>query len=44
LMDLKRTGTAVGAIPANADRLLLPIPQSEIDTNTLIEQNPGYMN
>jgi tetratricopeptide (TPR) repeat protein len=44
LMDLKRTGSAIGTIPANADRLLLPIPQTEMDTNSLIEQNPGYTN
>ena len=40
--DLKRTGTAVGAIPSNDGTLVLPIPQDEMDTNSLMVQNPGY--
>lgn len=40
--DLKRTGTNVGTIPYNADNLVLPIPQAEIDANNKITQNPGY--
>ena len=26
----------------NKDRLLFPIPQTEIDANPLMKQNPGY--
>ena len=27
---------------ATMNRLLLPIPQTEMDSNDLMEQNPGY--
>jgi len=40
--DLKRTGSMVGTIPANDNSLVLPIPQGEMDTNSLMVQNPGY--
>lgn len=41
--DHKRTGTAVGSLPANADVLVFPIPQRELDVNpNLFPQNPGY--
>ena len=40
--DLKRTGSPVGALPANDNTLVLPIPQGEMDTNSLMVQNPGY--
>lgn len=40
--DLKRTGTAVGTLPANDGLLLFPIPQVELDTNTEVEQNDAY--
>ena len=51
--DLKRTGKAVETMNAwfaandknvtiDSDNLLLPIPQSQIDTDPAIEQNPGY--
>lgn len=51
--DLKRTGKAVETMNAwfnannknvtiNADNLILPIPQSQIDTDPAITQNPGY--
>jgi starch-binding outer membrane protein, SusD/RagB family len=29
-------------IPYNSPRLVLPIPQREIDVNDNLEQNPGY--
>lgn len=50
--DLKRTGTnifvpAAGTNPASevaitSDRLVLPIPQREINVNPSLTQNPGY--
>lgn len=42
--DLKRIQQAAGALSYDADELVLPIPQSEMDTNTVISQNPGYVN
>ena len=42
--DLKRTQKSVGSLSYDADKLVLPIPQAEMDTNTLIQQNPGYLN
>ncbi|WP_028298581.1 RagB/SusD family nutrient uptake outer membrane protein [Olivibacter sitiensis] len=40
--DYKRTGRAVGNVPANSESLVFPIPQREMDVNPLLEQNPGY--
>lgn len=45
--DLLRTGTAIstlqGRYPAiNANKLLYPIPQEQIDRNPNLKQNPGY--
>ncbi|UZO80467.1 RagB/SusD family nutrient uptake outer membrane protein [Aquimarina sp. ERC-38] len=40
--DLQRNNIAIGTIPADSPSLVLPIPQDEMDTNSLIEQNPGY--
>ncbi len=51
--DLKRTGKAVETMNAwfaansknvtiGSDNLILPIPQSQIDTDPAITQNPGY--
>jgi len=40
--DLKRTGTAVGTIPAADPSLVVPIPQDEMDTNPLMVQSLGY--
>jgi hypothetical protein len=41
--DLRRTRTSVNAtFPYNSDRLVLPIPQREIDTNKSLVQNTGY--
>jgi len=33
---------SIGKVNANANRLLFPIPQSEIDANPNLTQNPGY--
>ena len=42
LHDLKRTGRSVGTIPFDANRLVYPIPQREMETNPELTQNPGY--
>lgn len=42
LFDHKRTQRPVGPIAHDSNQLVLPIPQSEMDTNNLIEQNEGY--
>lgn len=42
LDDVKRTNGSVDGIAADDPRLVLPIPQSEMDTNPKMEQNPGY--
>lgn len=42
--DIKRTKTSVGALSFDAEELILPIPQAEMDTNTLMVQNSGYVN
>lgn len=33
---------SIGKTRANKDRLLFPIPQTERDANSLMDQNPGY--
>ncbi len=40
--DLKRTEQSVGELPYDANELVFPIPQREMDANNLLEQNPGY--
>jgi tetratricopeptide (TPR) repeat protein len=40
--DAKRLKSNVGALVFNDDKLVIPIPQREIDTNKLLVQNPGY--
>jgi hypothetical protein len=46
--DLVRTGQAVTVLSAMKDvdikdyQLVLPIPQSQVDINPEIKQNPGY--
>ncbi|MGB6151557.1 MAG: RagB/SusD family nutrient uptake outer membrane protein [Pricia sp.] len=40
--DYKRTQRSVGNLAYDANALTFPIPQNEMDTNTLMEQNPGY--
>ena len=42
LHDIKRTGGTVGALPFNSPKLILPIPQREMDVNTQLVQNEGY--
>ncbi|MEZ0486446.1 RagB/SusD family nutrient uptake outer membrane protein [Fibrella aquatica] len=42
IADLKRTARSVGTTAYNANNLVLPIPQREIDTNKSLVQNPGY--
>lgn len=40
--DLKRTGRPVGSLASNSPTLVLPIPQREINNNSLLTQNTGY--
>src|SRR6218665_8643 len=45
--DLLRTGRALATMQLTypnitADKLILPVPQSEIDKNNALKQNPGY--
>ncbi|OIN59718.1 RagB/SusD family nutrient uptake outer membrane protein [Arsenicibacter rosenii] len=40
--DVKRTAGRVGTVAYNANNLVMPIPQREIDTNKQLVQNPGY--
>jgi starch-binding outer membrane protein, SusD/RagB family len=40
--DLRRTGRAEAVLDLPAWRLLFPIPQTELDVNEALEQNPGY--
>jgi hypothetical protein len=40
--DLRRYGRAQSVLAIAADKLLLPIPQIEIDVNSNLTQNPGY--
>lgn len=40
--DLRRLGLAASTLGLDADQLLFPIPQREIDVNPNLEQNPGY--
>ncbi|GAB3498913.1 RagB/SusD family nutrient uptake outer membrane protein [Spirosoma knui] len=42
LADVKRTAGTIGTTAYNANNLVLPIPQREIDTNKSLVQNPGY--
>ena len=44
LHDAKRLQRPIGDIPYNANRLVLPIPQDELDSNPNLEPNPGYSN
>lgn len=42
LWSLKRSRKAVGNLPYNDPKLVLPIPQRETDVNKNLVQNPGY--
>jgi hypothetical protein len=42
LHDAKRTQTSIGSRAWNANELVFPIPQTEMDTNPLMVQNAGY--
>jgi len=42
LHDIKRLRGTVGALPWNDNKLVLPVPQREIDVNKKLTQNPGY--
>ncbi|MGM0587812.1 MAG: RagB/SusD family nutrient uptake outer membrane protein [Bacteroidota bacterium] len=42
LFDTKRTGGSVGSISWDADNLVFPIPQREMDANPNLTQNDGY--
>lgn len=42
IYDIKRTQSSVAGLPYNSPKLVMPIPQSEMDTNALMEQNEGY--
>lgn len=44
LHDQRRTQQDIAGITYNADVLVMPIPQREIDANPNLEQNPGYVN
>lgn len=40
--DMKRLKLSVGPLPYNADKLVFPLPQREINANGSLQQNPGY--
>jgi len=42
LNDIKRTKGTVGTLPYNSPKLILPVPQREIDVNKQLKQNEGY--
>jgi len=42
LHDAKRTQTNIGSLAWNANALVFPIPQREMDANKNLVQNPGY--
>ena len=42
LPDAKRTQTAVGLFAWNSPKLIMPIPQREMDVNKQLVQNEGY--
>lgn len=42
LHDIKRNKLNVGTLPYNSPKLIMPIPQREIDVNPKLVQNEGY--
>ncbi|MBK7634756.1 MAG: RagB/SusD family nutrient uptake outer membrane protein [Saprospiraceae bacterium] len=42
LHDIKRAKGTVGTLQWNDNKLVLPVPQREIDVNKKLTQNPGY--
>lgn len=42
LHDLRRLMRSVRGVAFDADVLVFPIPQREIDANSMLDQNPGY--
>jgi starch-binding outer membrane protein, SusD/RagB family len=40
--DDSASGIAGGKAPASADHVLMPIPQTQLDANPKLTQNPGY--
>jgi len=42
IQDIKRLKKSVGTLPFSDPKLILPIPQREIDTNKSLVQNTGY--
>jgi hypothetical protein len=42
IYDIKRTKASVAGLPYNSPKLVMPIPQAEMDANKLMEQNEGY--
>ena len=42
LLTLKRLQLSVGNLPYDDNKLVLPIPQRELDVNSNLGQNPGY--
>lgn len=42
LHDLRRLQRPVRGVAFDADNLLFPIPQREVDANSMLVQNPGY--
>jgi hypothetical protein len=42
IYDIKRTKSSVASLPFDSPKLVMPIPQSEMNTNKLMEQNDGY--
>ena len=44
LHDAKRLQQTIAGLPYDSNKLVLPIPQREIDANENLQQNPGYNN
>ncbi|MBK7109497.1 MAG: RagB/SusD family nutrient uptake outer membrane protein [Chitinophagales bacterium] len=42
VFDNKRLHIDIGTTPWNSDKMIYPIPQSEMDVNSNLTQNPGY--